>query len=163
MPNSKLRTALAEQMRDMYWAERKLTEAIPKLADAAQDEDLADALRHHLEETKDQVKRLEKAFQALDLQPRAETCEAMKGLVEEGEEMLEKHDAGTMRDALIIAAAQKVEHYEIASYGTMCEWAEVLGLEEVRMLLDETLQQEKSADDKLTEVARAINRTAAEV
>jgi len=163
MVNSKLRTAFTEQLRDIYWAERKLTEAMPKLADAAQNKALAQGLRNHLEETKNQVKRLEQVFKAMELQPRAETCEAMKGLIEESEEIIEGHESGTLRDALLIAAAQKVEHYEIATYGTLCEWADVLGLDDVRELLAETLEQEKAADEELSEVARSINRSAAQV
>lgn len=161
MPNSKLRTALSEQLRDIYWAERKLIEALPKLAEAAEDADLKEGLEMHLEETKGQVKRIEKAFAALGLQARAETCEAMKGLIEEGEGVLEKHEKGLLRDALIIAACQKVEHYEIATYGTLCQWAEVLELDDVKALLGENLEQEESADLKLSEVATAINQSAA--
>jgi len=161
MPNSKLRTALAEQMRDIYWAERKLIDTLPKLAEAAEDTDLIEGLEMHLEETRGQVKRLERAFEALGLQARAETCEAMKGLIEEGEGVLEKHEKGLLRDALIIATCQKVEHYEIATYGTLCEWAGVLELEDVKTLLGENLQQEEAADQKLSEVAKAINQSAA--
>ena len=148
-------------MRDIYWAERKLVETLPKLAEAAEAPELIKGIKMHLEETRGQVKRLEKAFDALGLQARAETCEAMKGLVEEGDEVLEKHDKGTVRDALLIAACQKVEHYEIATYGTLCEWAEVLDLGEVKRLLGENLQEEEATDKKLTEVARSINRSAA--
>lgn len=161
MPNSHLRTALAEQLRDIYWAERKLLEALPKLAEAAQDPTLTAGLEAHLKETQGQVKRIERAFEALELKPRAETCEAMKGLVEEGEEVLEKHDEGTLRDALIIAACQKVEHYEIATYGTLCEWADVLDLPEVKELLGANLQEEEATDKKLSKVAAEINRSAA--
>lgn len=161
MPNTQLRTALTEQMRDIYWAERKLVDALPKLAEAAEDEDLIAGLEMHLEETRGQVKRLERAFESLGLQARAETCEAMKGLIKEGEEILEKHEKGLLRDALIIAACQKVEHYEIASYGTLCEWAEVLDLVDVKELLGETLQEEEATDKKLSEVARSINQSAA--
>lgn len=161
MPNTQLRTALAEQMRDIYWAERKLVSALPKLAEAAHDEELRNGIEEHLEETRGQVERLERAFEALGLQARAETCEAMKGLIEEGEGVLEKHEKGTLRDALIIAACQKVEHYEIATYGTLCEWADVLELDGVKQLLGETLEEEETADKKLSQVAREINRSAA--
>ncbi len=161
MQNSKLRTALAEQMRDIYWAERKLVDTLPKLAEAAENKDLIKGIKKHLEETRGQVKRLERAFEALGLQARAETCDAMKGLIEEGEGVLEKHEKGLLRDALIIASSQKIEHYEIATYGTMCEWAEVLELEEVKTLLGETLQQEEATDLALSEIAKEINQSAA--
>jgi ferritin-like metal-binding protein YciE len=161
MPNTPLRTALAEQMRDIYWAERKLVDTLPKLAEAAQDAELSKGIKKHLEETRGQVKRLERAFEALGLQARAETCEAMKGLIEEGDEVLEKHEKGMLRDALIIAACQKVEHYEIATYGTLCQWAEVLELGDVKQLLGENLQEEEATDKKLSQVARSINHSAA--
>ena len=161
MPNTQLQTALTEQMRDIYWAERKLVETLPKLAEAAHDPELSEGIETHLEETRGQVKRLERAFAALGLQARGETCEAMKGLIKEGEEVLENHGKGTLRDALIIAACQKVEHYEIATYGTLCEWADVLELGEVKELLGESLQEEEASDQKLSEIARAINQTAA--
>jgi len=161
MPNTQLRTALAAQLRDIYWAERKLVETLPKLAEAADDSELSEGIEEHLVETRGQVERLERAFEILGLQPRAETCEAMKGLLEEGEEVLEKYEQGTLRDALIIASCQKVEHYEIATYGTLCEWAEVLDLGEVKELLGESLQEEETTDKKLSEIARTINQTAA--
>jgi ferritin-like metal-binding protein YciE len=161
MANKQLRTALVEQLRDIYWAEKKLVDSIPKLVDAAENQDLAKGLTEHLEETRGQVKRLERVFAALDLQPRAEACDAMKGLVEEADGILDEHEAGTLRDALIIAAAQKVEHYEIATYGTLCQWAEVLELDDVKSLLGENLQEEEAADKKLTSVARKINEAAA--
>jgi ferritin-like metal-binding protein YciE len=161
MPNTQLRTALAEQLRDIYWAERKLVDALPKLAEAAHDAELSKGIKAHLEETRGQVKRLERAFEELGLQARAEKCEAMEGLLEEGKEVLEKHEEGMLRDALIIAACQKVEHYEIATYGTLCEWAEVLELAEVKELLGANLQEEEATDKKLSEVARSINRSAA--
>ena len=161
MPNTLLRTALTEQMSDIYWAERKLVESLPKVAKAAHDAELRKGLEKHLEETRGQVKRIERAFEALGVPARAETCEAMKGLIEECDEVLENHESGLLRDALIIAAAQKIEHYEIATYGTLCEWASVLDLPEVKTLLGDNLKEEESADKKLSQVARTINQSAA--
>lgn len=163
MPNTQLRTALAAQMRDIYWAERKLVDTLPKVAEAAHDAELRKGITMHLEETRGQVQRLEKAFEAMGLQARAETCEAMKGLVEEADDVLEKHEKGTVRDALLIAASQKIEHYEIATYGTLCEWADVLDLPKVKELLGASLQEEEATDKKLSKISRAINQSAAAV
>ncbi|QDV08588.1 hypothetical protein Poly30_41410 [Planctomycetes bacterium Poly30] len=156
-----LHSALVDLLRDIYFAEKHLTKAIPKMAKAAENEELTAAFQGHVEETRGQVEHLEKVFGLLDLKPRAKTCEAIKGLIEEGEEIIEENEAGCVRDALLIAAAQKVEHYEIATYGTMCQWADVLGLTDVKKLLGEVLDQEESTDKKLTKLAKAINREAA--
>ena len=159
-----LHTLLVEEIRDLYDAERRLTKAIPKMAKAASSEDLASALESHLEETQQQVSRLEEVFGMLDTTAKAKTCAGMKGIIEEGDEHLkEDYDADSLRDAAIIGSAQRVEHYEIAAYGTAIAHARQLGLDDVVRSLEETLEEEKAADVKLTEIAEsAINAEASE-
>ncbi len=156
-----LRDAFVDELRDVLSAEKQLVRALPKMAKGATDEKLKAAINDHLEETKQQVERVEKAFEALSLKPRSKKCEAMEGLLEEGSSLLEEDAAPDVLDALIIAAAQKVEHYEIATYGTLCTWAEVLGLEEPLKLLKENMKQEEAADKLLTRVSKSINKQAA--
>jgi ferritin-like metal-binding protein YciE len=139
-------------LRDLYNAEKQLTKALPKMVKNASSEYLRDAIQAHLEETQHQVERLEEIFQGLDKAGKGVTCKAMQGLVEEGAEALEIEDE-QVRDAGIIAAAQKVEHYEIASYGTARTFAQLLGNERAAELLQQTLDEEKAADEKLTEIA----------
>ena len=148
-------------VRDLYDAEKQLLKALPKMAKAAYSEDLAEGIQQHLEETRGQVERLEKAFELLDAPAKGKTCKAMKGLIEEGGEALEE-DAGPRRDLLIIAAAQKVEHYEISGYGTAKAIAEHLGRSEVAKLLEETEDEESAANEKLTEVATMLYESEAE-
>jgi ferritin-like metal-binding protein YciE len=150
---------LLEETKDIYDAEKRLTKALPKMAKAATTEELREAIEDHLEETKGQVARLEKIFKLLEKPARGKKCAAMEGLVEEGSELIkEKKDLDSaVFDAALIAAAQKVEHYEIATYGTLATWAEMLGLEEVSDLFEESLAEEKAADDKLTSLAAEIN------
>ncbi len=166
-PNSEaaqdLRELFEAQLKDIYWAEKALIKALPKMARQATSEELAAGLTDHLEETREQIVRLEKVFELLGKKAQAKKCEAMEGLLKEGEGIMEETAQGPVRDAGIIAAAQKVEHYEIASYGTLAAFATLLGEEEVAELLQETLEEEKAADMKLTEVAEsAINLEAAE-
>ena len=166
-PNSEaaqdLRELFEAQLKDIYWAEKALIKALPKMARQATSEELAAGLTDHLEETRGQIVRLEKVFELLGKKAQAKKCEAMEGLIKEGEGIMEETAQGPVRDAGIIAAAQKVEHYEIASYGTLAAFATLLGEEEVAELLQETLEEEKAADMKLTEVAEsAINLEAAE-
>lgn len=166
-PNSEaaqdLRELFEAQLKDIYWAEKALIKALPKMARQATSEELAAGLTDHLEETRGQIVRLEKVFELLGKKAQAKKCEAMEGLLKEGEGIMEETAQGPVRDAGIIAAAQKVEHYEIASYGTLAAFATLLGEEEVAELLQETLEEEKAADMKLTEVAEsAINLEAAE-
>jgi ferritin-like metal-binding protein YciE len=130
-----------------------LTKALPKMAKAAKSEELADAFRSHLRETENHVIRLEAVFTSLNEKPKNKTCKAMKGIVEEGAEMIQELKGSTACDAGLIAAAQKVEHYEIASYGAVCAWAELMGHSEALSLLKETIAEEKAADEKLTEIA----------
>ena len=152
-----LKTLLVEQMKDLYDAEKRLTKAIPKLAKASTNESLQAALEEHLSETENQVSRLEQVFELLEERPKAKPCEGMKGLIEEGDEHAkEDYDDDDLRDAMIIGSAQRVEHYEIAGYGTAIAHARLLGLDEVVELLEETLAEEKSADQKLTEVAESV-------
>jgi ferritin-like metal-binding protein YciE len=150
-----LQDLLVEELRDVYHAEQQLLKALPKMAKAAQSERLKEAFERHLEETEQHVERLERAFEILDETAKAKTCKAMQGLVEEGKELMDEHKGSAMADAALIAAAQKIEHYEIATYGTLCTWCDLLGLDEASDLLKETLDEEKTADETLTEVAES--------
>jgi ferritin-like metal-binding protein YciE len=148
-------------MQDIYYAERQILKALPKMAKAAQNEDLKQALTHHREETEGQVDRLQKAFDALGKRARAQTCEAINGLIEEGDEVIEAFPAGTVRDAGILANAQAVEHYEVARYGTIVAWAKTCGQDQVAQLMQATLDEEKKADTLLNGLARKnINQQA---
>ncbi len=158
-----LRTHLIEELADLLDAERQLTAALPKMAASAKTPRLKAAFRRHLEETRGQIRRLNQAFRLLGEKPRRETCEGMKGLLTEGEEVMNKTPAGALRDAVMVTSAQKVEHYEIASYGTARTYAEVLGESGVARILAQTLKEEKAADAKLTAIAEAsVNEEAAE-
>jgi ferritin-like metal-binding protein YciE len=152
MENEFLHEPFVEGLKDIYDAEKQLLKAIPKLEKAATDPALKEALSNHLRETEGQVKRLERVFESIDEPAKSKTCAAMKGLVEEGGEATKEKDTKG-RDACIIAAAQKVEHYEIATYGTLRAWAESMGHDEAAGLLEETLEEEKAADVTLSEVA----------
>ena len=150
-------------LKDIYWAEKALTKAIPKMIKNATSQELIEALENHLSETERQVERVEQIFGILEKKASAKKCEAMEGLIKEGQGIMDECEDGSMMDAGIIGAGQKIEHYEIASYGTLRTFAETLGLEDVAELLEETLEEEKAADEKLTEVAvGAINVQAAE-
>ena len=157
-----LRSLLVDELRDLYHAEKQLTKALPKMAKAASSEKLAAAFETHLEETKGHIERLERAFEQLEEPAKTKTCKAMKGLIEEGEEMMDDVE-GDAVDAALISAAQKVEHYEIASYGTVRTFAQLLGENEVANLLQQTLDEESRTDKKLTELAESeINLEAIE-
>jgi ferritin-like metal-binding protein YciE len=159
---SKLHELLLEQLKDMYWAEKALTKAIPKMVKNASSGELMEALEQHLTETQGQVSKVERVFEILGETAKAKKCEAMDGLIKEAEELMKDNDKGPVRDAAIISAAQKVEHYEIASYGTLRSFAQILGFDEAAGVLEEILSEEKSADEILTEVAEsAINIEAA--
>ncbi|MEO5991753.1 MAG: ferritin-like domain-containing protein [Ferruginibacter sp.] len=152
-----------DMLKDIYWAEKALTKAIPKMIKKATSELLSDALKSHLEETQNQILRCEQVFEIMGKKAQAKKCEAMDGLLKEAQEIMESTEEGPVRDAGIIAAGQKVEHYEIASYGTMCAFAKILGHHDIVELLEETLNEEKQADEKLTEVAESsINLDAAD-
>lgn len=155
-----LSDAFHDELRDILSAEKQLVKAIPKMAKKASSEKLTTALEEHLSETKKQVERVEKAFEDTGKSARAKTCEAMKGLITEAEEMLQEDAEPSVRDALIIACAQKVEHYEIATYGTLCTWAQSLGYDNALELLKQNIDEEESADRKLSDLAKAINKDA---
>lgn len=159
-----LRDLFEHGLKDIYWAEKQLTKTLPKMAKNATDPALVKAFNSHLAETEKHVTRLEQVFEAIDVKPVAKKCDAMEGLIKEGEHIIEETEAGVVRDAGIIAAAQKVEHYEIATYGTLHAFALTLGEEEAASLLEQTLNEEKHADVALTEIAMAdINVEAAEM
>ena len=160
---SQLEELFEDQLKDIYWAEKALTKALPKMSKNASSEELKSAIDEHLAVTEEQVARLEQVFEALGKKAQGKKCEAMEGLIKEGESMLEDSEEGVVRDAGIIAASQKIEHYEIASYGTLNAWANTLGLAEVAALLEETLNEEKEADVLLTQIAESsINAEALE-
>ena len=154
---------LVDQLRDVLYAERQITKALPKMARNASSTDLATALTNHLKETEGQIERLEQVFGLLDLTARGRKCEAILGLIEEGQSLMEEEAEPAVLDAGIIASAQKVEHYEIAAYGCLVTWAEQLGQTKAATLLRQTLDEEKAADVKLTGLAETvINLEAAE-
>ena len=147
---------LQDELRDMYDAEKQLTKALPKMAKKATSEELKQAFEEHLSQTEQHVERLEQAFEQLDIPARAKKCEGMKGLIAEGQEMMSEADDDATRDAVMIASAQKIEHYEIASYGSARTWANQLGKSEVASLLEETLEEEKETDQRLTTIAESM-------
>ena len=152
--NSLLKDFFVDSVKDLYWAEKHLTKALPKMQEAATTPELQAAIEEHLAETEEQVVRLEKVFELLGEEPQAKKCDAMEGLVKEGESIIEETEDGSLtRDVGIIAAAQKVEHYEIASYGTLVQLAMTMGQPEIAEILNLTLQEEKGADVNLTTIA----------
>lgn len=148
-----LHDLFVHQLRDVYSAERQLLQALPRMAKAVTSDDLRGALEAHLGETEEQVTRLDEVFEQLGVTSRGMKCKAMEGLIEEGKELLDEDIDEDVLDAGIIAAAQRIEHYEIAAYGTLCAYARSLGQDSALALLETTLDEEKAADDKLTEVA----------
>ena len=157
-----LRKLLEDQLADIYYAEKKLTKAIPKMAKAATNEELVQSFQNHLEETEGQVTRCESAFELLDKPAKAKKCEAMEGLVKEAEELMKEFKGSKALDAALIDAAQKIEHYEIATYGSLIAWARQLGENELADLLEETLEEEKGCNDSLTELAESSVNAEAE-
>ena len=152
--NTMLEKFLVDSLKDMYWAEKHLTKALPKLEKAATSQELKQALQDHLTVTEEQVARLEQVFELLGKKAQAKKCEAMEGLSKEADSIVEETEAGTStRDVAIIIACQKVEHYEIASYGGLTQLANTMGLTEVADLLGQTLQEEKETDELLTSIA----------
>jgi ferritin-like metal-binding protein YciE len=149
-------------LKDVYFAEKKILTALPKMADAAESEDLAAAFEQHRAETEGQVERLEKVFALIDEKPQGKECKAIEGIIEEGEEVMEEFEGSPALDAGLLAAAQAVEHYEIARYGTLIAWAEQLGMDEAVPLLEETLEEEKAADEALTDLAESVINQEAE-
>ena len=158
-----LQDALVEELEDLLSAETQITAALPKMAEKASSPELKAAFTEHLAQTQEQIERLNQAFGLLGQPAQSKTCEAMKGLIKEGESLMHEEADADVMDAMLIAAAQKVEHYEIASYGTVCTWAEILGLNEVHDLLGQTLDEEEDTDALLTALAEAgINEDAVE-
>lgn len=150
-----LQDLFLETLKDIYYAEKAILKALPKMAKKATSEDLATAFETHREETVQQVARLEEIFGIIDKPARGKKCPAIDGIIEEGQEIIKEAKDDTVRDAGMLAAAQAVEHYEISRYGTLKAWAEKLGMEDVARLLDETLQEEKATDLKLTDLAES--------
>jgi ferritin-like metal-binding protein YciE len=158
----KLDELFHDGLRDIYFAEKKILVALPKTAKAADSEELANAFREHEKQTKEQVNRLEKVFQLIDETPRGKNCPAITGIIDEGEEIIEEFEGSPALDAGLIGAAQAVEHYEIARYGTLIAWAKELGREDCARMLEKNLEEEKAADEKLTAIAENfVNRKAA--
>ncbi len=153
MTQKTLQDLFIHELSDIYSAEKQLTRALPKMARAASDAKLAEAFTAHLEETRGQVERIDKIVEATGLRLKRVKCAAMEGLVEEGRDVIEEVEKGPVLDAALIASAQKVEHYEIASYGTLCTFAKQLGHGDALALLKETLAEEKAADEKLNTLA----------
>jgi len=149
-------------LQDIYHGEKQILKALPKMAKHASTPELKKAFQHHLDQTEGQVERLQQVFEMLDKSARGKPCEAVEGLVEEGQEVMSETEPGDVMDAGLIAAAQAVEHYEIARYGTLCAWAEQLGMPEAAKLLQQTLKEEKETDVLLTRMAMGgINKKAA--
>lgn len=157
-----LRELYSKQLSDLYSAEQQILKALPKMIDATQSEELRNALNEHLNVTKNQVSRLDKIFEEMGESPENEKCKGMEGVLAEGNELLKELEDEDVRDAGIIASAQRVEHYEIAGYGTARTFATLLGQEEAAELLEETLQEERDADEKLSEIAEELNVEAAD-
>ncbi len=149
-----------EELRDLYSAETQITKALPKMVKAASSNELRTALDHHLRETEEQVKRLEQISEMIGESPKGETCEGMKGVLEEGEKNVHAAKEGPVRDEAIISGCQRVEHYEMAAYGTARTYAQNLGKQQMVQLLERTLEEEKAADKKLTEISNTVHSQA---
>jgi ferritin-like metal-binding protein YciE len=161
MATKTLEDLFHETLKDIYYAERKILKALPKMARGAQDEKLKAAFLQHKEETEGQVERLQQVFEIIGKRPRAKTCPAIDGIVEEGEEIMEEFKGSPALDAGLLAAAQAVEHYEISRYGTLRAWAQQLGYKDAVKLLEETLAEESKTDEALTKLAeKAVNAAA---
>jgi ferritin-like metal-binding protein YciE len=158
----KLDELFHDGLKDIYFAEKKILAALPKMAKAAESEELTSAFKEHEKQTKEQVNRLEKVFRLIDETPRGKNCPAITGIIDEGEEIIEEYKDSPALDAGLIGAAQAVEHYEIARYGTLKAWAAELGLEEAVSLLDATLNEEEDTDKKLSELAESVINQKAE-
>jgi len=159
-----LESLLEHGMRDIYSAEKQLVDALPEVAQAVDNEELEEAVNTHLEQTKKQVARLEKAFERLGIEnDNIEECVSMKGLIEETKKIIREFPRGAVRDSALIIGAQKIEHYEIASYGSLCELADVLGEDRLGDLLGRSLEEEEETDELLSEIAQDVNDEAAEM
>ncbi len=155
-----LNDLLEDGLKDIYNAEKQLLKALPEMEKAACSQELQDAFAEHLLQTQDQVERLEDVFERLETNNKAEKCAAMEGLIEEGKKIISEYEEGAVRDAALIIASQKIEHYEIASYGSMCELAEVLGYYKIADILKRTLKEEGETDHLLTDIAKVVNEEA---
>ena len=155
-----LKDLLQYELKDLYSAEKQLSKALPKMAKSAKSKKLRDAFELHLKQTEKQIERLERIASDIDVNIKGEDCEAMKGLVKEGEEMMKEKAADAVHDAGLIAAAQRVEHYEIAGYGTVVRYLEMLNMKDAAKLMSDTLKEEKETDKKLTQIAEEINSAA---
>jgi ferritin-like metal-binding protein YciE len=162
-PEKTLEDLFETNLQDIYSAEQQLIEALPKLAKAAYNEDLQDAFNRHLEQTKRQAERLDKIFQRLRITKGKEKCKAMEGLIEESDKIIAEFDESPVRDSALIIGAQKVEHYEIAAYGSLCELADVLGFTKIGDVLDRSLEEEENTDRTLTSIAMDVNDEAYEI
>ena len=162
MPTN-LRDALVDEIRDLYDAEKQIVKALPKMVKGAVSDDLREAFESHLEETQGQVTRLERVFELLDEKPRGKHCAGMAGILEEGAEALEQDGDDAVMDACLIAGAQRVEHYEMSSYGTAIAWSEALELPEIAEILSQSLAEERAADEKLSALAESGINDAASV
>lgn len=151
-----------ETLKDIYYAERKISRTLPKMARGAQNEKLKQAFLEHKEETDGQIERLQQVFELIGKRARGKTCDAIEGIISEGEEILEEFKGTPALDAGLLAAAQAVEHYEISRYGTLCAWAKQLGMKEAADLLSQTLQEESATDEKLSKLAESTLNAAAQ-
>ena len=159
-----LHDAFVDELRDAYDAEKQLLKALPKMAKAASSPQLRSAFESHLEETRGQVKRLEQVFQTIDEPAKGKHCDGIAGIIEEGKSVMEEDFDDATMDACLIAGGQRAEHYEMAAYGTLVAWAQAMGHNEAAMLLQETLDEEKAADEKLSDLAEGgINQEAADI
>jgi ferritin-like metal-binding protein YciE len=156
MEHNELKELYIDELRDLFDAENKLVKALPKLAKAASSDKLRTGFEEHLEQTRGHVERLEEIFEGLDEKPTGKKCAGMAGLVKEGEEIMDEDFSAGVMDAALISAAQRVEHYEIAAYGCVSAWAQLLGESEANALLEKTLEEEKETDQKLTQLAEEI-------
>jgi len=158
----KLDELFHDTLKDIYYAEKKILSALPKMAKAADNDDLRSAFEKHHDETEEQISRLEQVFEAIDAKPQGKKCAAIEGIIEEAQEIMKEYKGSPALDAGMLAAAQAVEHYEISRYGTLRTWAEELGLEDAAQLLEETLKEEEATDEKLTELAESAVNAAGE-
>ncbi|NGM46143.1 ferritin-like domain-containing protein [Rhodobacter sp. SGA-6-6] len=163
MAEKTLDTLFHDTLRDIYYAERKILSALPKMARGAQDPKLKEAFQLHREQTEGHVERLNRVFEIIGKTPRGKTCPAIDGIIEEGSEILEEYKGAPALDAGLLAAAQAVEHYEITRYGTLRTWANQLGLKEAVSLLEQTLEEESQTDEQLTQLAQTAVNAAAEM
>ena len=162
MPDQGLKELYVDELKGLYSAENQLVKALPKMAKAASSDELRQGFEEHLEQTRGHVQRLEQVFEMLGENPKGKKCAGMEGLIKEGSEIMDEDFEGAVMDAALISAAQRVEHYEIAAYGTVCAFAELLEENEHATVLGETLQEEKETDEKLTELSKQINAEAME-